>query len=541
MSRVESFPADSFLAASGSGLHLLRRWPLPPPKEGGAPPPPAPRGCGEPAFDEVAVSHDAEYTAAEWNRNDRVVAAGSADGTVQLRYACGTMMYMLPREGAAPYGGAITALSWSAGSKRLAAGCATGDVHIHDIQTKSTTTLGGHLGGVTAVRYQHEDRFLAVASNGGSVVLYPDPHRGGAGAATAVPLRASAGDASARLCLALSAGDDALVAAGSARGGVAVWDVPTCRLQEEYVGQHGSERVNALSFVPLKAGWIYSAGGDGRVCLQDRMVGRGHVSVINAGAPCTALMVREDHALVGVGTADGVVKLYDPRNSRQPLHTVCLPAGQPVTALHWQHRFASLAARHHSRAPTHASDSRGGASKLAQHKQQPTPADTHTHKIKAAAAAAAESAVAELQPTSLGSFQPWTISAVPGGELASGSSSDEVPAAAARLQPSGSGEFSFAAAQRSAEQLAAGGAVWAAGCQAAGEVAGGGAAAAAALQDNLLAMHLDMLSQFQEQQACMGKLVGQVMQQNEALNAKVAALEHRLAAATTRRENFLWL
>ena len=45
----------------------------------------------------------------------------------------------------------------------------------------------------------------------------------------------------------------------------------------------------------------------------------------------------------------------------------------------------------------------------------------------------------------------------------------------------------------------------------------------------------------QEQQACMGKLVGQVMQQNEALNAKVAALEHRLAAATTRRENFLWL
>ena len=183
------------------------------------------------------------------------------------------------------------------------------------------------------------------------MVLYPDPHRGGAGAATAVPLRASAGDASARLCLALSAGDDALVAAGSARGGVAVWDVPTCRLQEEYVGQHGSERVNALSFVPLKAGWIYSAGGDGRVCLQvrcwagsrraqpasrllpaalqpwtwhsatlrcgstmllyrpcrtalqDRMVGRGHVSVINAGAPCTALMVREDHALVGVGTA----------------------------------------------------------------------------------------------------------------------------------------------------------------------------------------------------------------------------------------------
>lgn len=136
MSRVESFPADSFLAASGSGLHLLRRWPLPPPKEGGAPPPPAPRGCGEPAFDEVTVSHDAEYTAAEWNRNNRVVAAGSADGTVQLRYACGTMMYMLPREGAAPYGGAITALSWSAGSKRLAAGCATGDVHIHDIQTK---------------------------------------------------------------------------------------------------------------------------------------------------------------------------------------------------------------------------------------------------------------------------------------------------------------------------------------------------------------------------------------------------------------------
>lgn len=150
------------------------------------------------------------------------------------------------------------------------------------------------------------------------------------------------------------------------------------------------------------------------ICLQDRKSGRGHVSVTPVGAPVTALMVREDHTMLGVGTAgghtgqrlscsqrgwagllwagvrcagrgscpawpacvrarramllpclvspssappaacpcaDGVVQLYDPRNTRQPVKTLRLRGG-PVASLHWQHRFLSLSRQRSAAVPT---------------------------------------------------------------------------------------------------------------------------------------------------------------------------------------------
>lgn len=51
---------------------------------------------------------------------------------------------------------------------------------------------------------------------------------------------------------------------------MAIWDAPTRRLVEEYPGQHAGGRVNAVSFVPLRPDWLYSAGDDGRLCLQVR-------------------------------------------------------------------------------------------------------------------------------------------------------------------------------------------------------------------------------------------------------------------------------
>lgn len=155
-----------------------------------------------------------------------------------------------------------------------------------------------------------------------------------------------------------------------------------------------------------------------RLLLQDRRSGRGHVSVTAVGAPATALTVREDHSMLGVGTAggpakgaqretgwgnqagavictgacswecwrrgafsrlrharlgaawsrslspappgqcsspaDGVVKLYDPRNTRQPLKTLRVQGG-PVSCLHWQHRFLSLSRQRAAAAPACAS------------------------------------------------------------------------------------------------------------------------------------------------------------------------------------------
>ncbi|PRW34049.1 transducin family [Chlorella sorokiniana] len=320
MSRPAEFAADMFVAAAGQGVYLLRQQ-----APGG--------GGGDDAFGRVVVNHAAGVGAVCWNRNNKVVASGAADGTIQLLYSNGQVMAVLPRDAATQANlGAVTGLSWSSGSKRLAAGTDRGSVYLFDMSQNAgrapPAELPGHLGGVTAVEFQHEDKFLAVASGGGSVTLYSDPQR--TGAAGAVPLHPSA-DTSARLSLSIASLGDPSLAAGSASGSVTVWDVPSQRVREHYADQH-SGAVAALSFVPLRPGMLYSAGTDGRVCLQDRKAGPGHVSAFSLGVPATALMVKEDHSLMGVGTADGVVLLYDPRHVRQPLHTLPLEARAPLAA-----------------------------------------------------------------------------------------------------------------------------------------------------------------------------------------------------------------
>ena len=227
MSRTD-FAADTFVAASGRGVHLLRQR--------------APGGGGDGAFSSVVVDHAAAVGAVCWNRNNKVVAAGSADGMIQLLYSSGQVMAVLPRDAANL--GAITGLSWCGGSKRLAAGTDRGSVYLFDMAQQAgkvrravgcracrwlcTCTflcssgrlasaalhgrahmglacavcfvvsqsivhglrcpeahrtcvlhlqappleLPGHLGGVTAVEFQHEDKFLAVARWGAMAAMH---------------------------------------------------------------------------------------------------------------------------------------------------------------------------------------------------------------------------------------------------------------------------------------------------------------------------------------------------------------------------------
>ena len=209
-------------------------------------------------------------------------------------------------------------------------------------------------------------------------------------------------------------------------------------------------------------------------------------------------------------------------------------------------------------------------------------------KLKAAAADA--QAEAALAPAGSGATAQWTIPSARGDAEMADAAGSGAAAAGPASHPL---EFSFAAAQRSLEQLSSG---------AAGE---GAAALPPGLRDDILALHWDMLQQFQvgwranrwlwdgmhacwlmqapvhqapaccpcmparppalprpclwlrlvtrlpspapmhwqaqAQQACMGQLVSQVLERNEALSAEVAALRKQLAQLTGRRDQFLWL
>lgn len=244
-------------------------------------------------------------------------------------------------------------------------------------------------------------------------------------------------------------------------------------------------------------------------------------------------------------------------------------------------------------------------------------------KVKAADAAVSH---ASISPTaSGGSPQRWSIGTQPAAQQPA--QQQERPAAAAAVAPPPSAiGCSFDAAERRQQQLGASAEAWsgavagicqagpaaAAAAAASGAPLGGDGSAAGPLRDELLAMHIDMLTQFQvcglscaltgplldghqlllakllpgpwrrralpaltaggaarahpsvperkrhphkrahtprcslalglqAQQACMGELVGKVLERNDALGSEVAALRRQLASLTTRRDQFLWL
>ena len=134
MSRPEprtEFAADTFVAAAGRGINLLRQR-VPGANDGG----------GDEPFSHV--QHAAGVGAACWNRNNKVVATGGGDGAIQLSYHNGQVMAVLPRDDVTRAAdlGAITGLSWSCGSKRLAAGSDRGSVFVFDMAAQGGKVSG---------------------------------------------------------------------------------------------------------------------------------------------------------------------------------------------------------------------------------------------------------------------------------------------------------------------------------------------------------------------------------------------------------------
>lgn len=110
--RTNELPADHLAATGGNLLRLWHRQ----------------------TQAEATVSHDAAVQCVAWNRNNKVVATGCADGVVQLAYSSGQLMSVLRAGGAAGPLGGLAALDWSTGSKLLAAGSDNGGVYVWDLK-----------------------------------------------------------------------------------------------------------------------------------------------------------------------------------------------------------------------------------------------------------------------------------------------------------------------------------------------------------------------------------------------------------------------
>lgn len=364
MSHAADYPGAVIAACCGPTLHLWR-----------------PQQPGNAAhYVDTPAACDRAVLAAAWNRNNKVVGAAREDGVIELRYSNGDLMSVLPRTGPPPSARPLTSLSWSLGSKRLAAGSADGNVYVHDMTAKvrptpcsdtlpwlppwemspaslpglplahcfnppaaplllqSCTMLAAGGSRVSAVAFHAEDKFLAAA--GAEVTLF-SPQLTHVG-------HLSTADRSERTCLSLSAGPAMTLAAGSARGGLAVWDCKSQILLHEDAQRHVAG-TSAVAFVPLEASLLYSAGTDGTVLLHDLRAGplQGTPALLRlrVGAGVSCLAVREDHAMLAAGTTDGTVALYDPRAAAAPMHRLRCAGGGRVTGLHWQHNYQSIGSR----------------------------------------------------------------------------------------------------------------------------------------------------------------------------------------------------
>jgi hypothetical protein len=491
---------------------------------------------------------------------------------------------------------------------------------------------------VAAVAFHPDDKFLAAA---GRQVTVFSPQL------TLVGDLAT-GDASGRTCLSAAAAQP-WVAAGSAGGGVAVWDVKTQRALHEDAGAHPGG-ATALEFAALDASTLCTAGADGSVLLLDLRAGalraRGAAARMRtAGAGVASLAVREDFTLLAAGTADGEILLFDPRAPAAPLHRLRCAGGGAVTGLHWQHNYqsqsaaarAEAAAGHgaggalappaarrpagqlgspaaaapprrasllpdlapplsldmspmpaSSRAPainSAPSPAPGAARALPTRPAAHSPAGSGADSLGAPPPRAAEPAAAASRPRPPPLAAPAAEpQSSPAARPAAGAPGWSIKAVTPRRPGAGAGagagaggsrgSFSFgggaggagpsapdvAAAQQQQQQH--GGHPSAVDTQkqppppppprspakaplAAAARGGGGAAAAAtappASRDDLLALHLDMLEQFREQQASTAALVAGVVARQEALAGEVAALRRQLGELLTRREEVMWL
>jgi hypothetical protein len=61
------------------------------------------------------------------------------------------------------------------------------------------------------------------------------------------------------------------------------------------------------------------------------------------------------------------------------------------------------------------------------------------------------------------------------------------------------------------------------------------------IRDDILAMHLDMLNMFQEQQDANTRLMKEMMERQDALARDIASLRQRMEDVMTRRDGTLWL
>ncbi|KAK2078520.1 hypothetical protein QBZ16_003360 [Prototheca wickerhamii] len=406
--------------------------------------------------------------------------------------------------------------------------------------------------GVVDLHYHPTDRFLALTTPDAAHLLDRDLNQIGR-----LPL--DPGNVTATALDSQGAG----LVAGSARGTVQLWDLRLRRSRGTWEEARGSSlAVRAVAGGPAQPAVWYVASRAGTIWTLDDRVPTTSTSVVRLGAPVTAFSLKENGAAFAAGTRDGAVYLYDPRRADAPLMTLASGDYEPISSLHWQRCYIQAPARAPAaepsaeRAERATAQSEGGSESGAGHPpraasalQLDRPLDLSVTPMLRpnAASAASQRRAAELAPFSFSS------------------SSERLSASAAALEdirrrlPLVGGSAAAeqgrrAAAELSTEQLRRAPAepIDSVGPRVEAEEPRAPRSPSLALKtqslnpnaisrDDLLALHLDMLNQFEAQRDHMTSVVEDLVQRNEGLAAELAGLRGLFQELLAQRRGADWL
>ena len=499
----------------------------------------------------VSIDTGLMATAAAWNRNNKVVAVGLENGTVQIRYAHGAYMSTL---GGGPSSTtssvekkrrrAVCDLSWSSGSKTLAVGSIGGQVEIHNMTQKTFSThqvYKENIDRCIGVQHHPDDAFLAI---GGSDVhlhtLGMDQHHGTCVCSASVAVKNDVYFPS----VSVGTGKPYIASGSDKNGIVAVWDYTTQTELACDKFRHAHKGPCKVALAPLEPYLLYSVGMDGLIKMQDL---RSPSSIASptaiasvSSSSVSSLSIHEHSGNVAVGSSDGNVYIFKAGlTSRKPINTIYFgkeeqsgkDLDRPIVDMSWQHNFHNISMHARERVAASEDVSPRRHQSLSTRIDPPVRERNTSSKQQLPQQEEKEMTVEKRQES---------------GSAVSGSRSSGQWRIRARPNESPSTPQSVSMETKNEESTLPKKTPFALNTD---KMKKGvpSVQKATATDDGtdvsqlILAMHLDMVNMFEEQQRSTNDMIKQIIDRQDALARDVHDLKQTLHALLTKRDQSTWL